>query len=191
MQNESSFPDRILFPHYLTLPGENVVGCIICRGQIFAYTFCGSVMSGKGRAYTYIYEKEKGGGQRTEMNTYDIRNKEVINIYDGRSLGFVEDVELNLEKGTIEAIIIPAELGIHGTFFRRGRIWLSAGAISSASGMMSYSWIFPESGTVSISTRQETEMSDTNEGYITVCRRRIPDAESGGSSEAGRPEKQS
>ena len=27
------------------------------------------------------------------MNTYDIRNKEVINIYDGRSLGFVEDVE--------------------------------------------------------------------------------------------------
>lgn len=50
------------------------------------------------------------------MSTYDIRNKEVINIYDGRSLGFVEDVELNLEKGTIEAIIIPGEKGFLGLF---------------------------------------------------------------------------
>lgn len=52
------------------------------------------------------------------MSTYDIRNKEVINIYDGRSLGFVEDVELNLEKGTIEAIIIPGERGFMGFFSR-------------------------------------------------------------------------
>ncbi len=52
------------------------------------------------------------------MSTYDIRNKEVINIYDGRSLGFVEDVELNLEKGTIEAIIIPGERGFMGLFSR-------------------------------------------------------------------------
>ena len=35
-----------------------------------------------------------------------------------RSLGFVEDVELNLEKGTIEAIIIPAERGFMGLFPR-------------------------------------------------------------------------
>ncbi len=66
------------------------------------------------------------------MNTYDIRNKEVINIYDGRSLGFVEDVELNLEKGTIEAIIIPAERGFMG-FSRGEKIWSSAGGISSGS----------------------------------------------------------
>ena len=73
------------------------------------------------------------------MNTYDIRNKEVINIYDGRSLGFVEDVELNLEKGTIEAIIIPAERGFMG-LFPRGEdlvIW----------------WTFPVCGTASISMR--------------------------------------
>ncbi len=50
------------------------------------------------------------------MSTYDIRNKEVINVYDGRSLGFVEDVELNLEKGTIEAIIIPGDRGFMGIF---------------------------------------------------------------------------
>ena len=51
-------------------------------------------------------------------NTYDIRSKEVINIYDGRSLGFVDDVELNLEKGTIEALIIPAERSMFGLISR-------------------------------------------------------------------------
>ena len=38
----------------------------------------------------------------------DLRQKEVINISDGRRLGFVCDVEINLEDGKIEAIIIPA-----------------------------------------------------------------------------------
>lgn len=38
----------------------------------------------------------------------DLKQKEVINISDGRRLGFVCDVEINLEDGKIEAIIIPA-----------------------------------------------------------------------------------
>lgn len=37
----------------------------------------------------------------------DFRNKEVINISDGRRLGFVCDVEVNLDDGRLEAIIIP------------------------------------------------------------------------------------
>jgi len=37
----------------------------------------------------------------------EFRQKEVINIADGRRLGFVSDVEVNLEDGRIEAIIIP------------------------------------------------------------------------------------
>ena len=61
------------------------------------------------------------------MNTYDIRNKEVINIYDGRSLGFVEDVELNLEKGTYR------QSGALWGFSRGEKIWSSAGGISSGS----------------------------------------------------------
>lgn len=60
--------------------------------------------------------------RRRFMSTYDIRNKEVINIYDGRSLGFVEDVELNLEKGTIEAIIIPGDRGFLGIFGKNNEI---------------------------------------------------------------------
>lgn len=37
----------------------------------------------------------------------DIRQKEVINITDGRRLGFVADVEINFEDGRIESIIVP------------------------------------------------------------------------------------
>lgn len=43
------------------------------------------------------------------MSTQDLRNKEVINIYDGKSLGYVYDIEINLEKGIIEGIIVPAQ----------------------------------------------------------------------------------
>ncbi|HHV29847.1 YlmC/YmxH family sporulation protein [Acetivibrio mesophilus] len=39
--------------------------------------------------------------------TSDFREKEVINIKDGRRLGFVGDVEINLQSGRIEAIVIP------------------------------------------------------------------------------------
>ena len=50
------------------------------------------------------------------MNTYDIRNKEVINIYDGRSLGFVEDVELNLLIGFRALIVFMRCVRITGKY---------------------------------------------------------------------------
>jgi YlmC/YmxH family sporulation protein len=37
----------------------------------------------------------------------DFRQKEVINISDGRRLGFVSDVEIDLETGRVEAVILP------------------------------------------------------------------------------------
>lgn len=37
----------------------------------------------------------------------DFRHKEVINIYDGKRLGFVQDVCAELETGTITSIIVP------------------------------------------------------------------------------------
>ncbi|MGI6669491.1 MAG: YlmC/YmxH family sporulation protein [Acetivibrionales bacterium] len=37
----------------------------------------------------------------------DFRQKEVINIADGKRLGFVSDVEIDLESGKIDAIILP------------------------------------------------------------------------------------
>ncbi len=48
------------------------------------------------------------------LSTEGIRNKEVINIADGRSLGYVGDIEVNLELGKIEGIVLPAEKGFFG-----------------------------------------------------------------------------
>lgn len=39
----------------------------------------------------------------------ELRQKEVINILDGARLGFVTDVEVSLEKGMIEAIVVPGK----------------------------------------------------------------------------------
>ena len=40
------------------------------------------------------------------LSTEGIKNKEVINISDGRSLGYVGDIEVNLELGKIEGIVL-------------------------------------------------------------------------------------
>jgi len=46
--------------------------------------------------------------------TAEFRQKEVININDGRRLGFVGDVEINFEEGRLEAIIIPVSGKLFG-----------------------------------------------------------------------------
>ena len=50
------------------------------------------------------------------ISTEDIRDKEVINIYDGRSMGYVDDIEINLERGTVEGIVIFGKRGLFGLF---------------------------------------------------------------------------
>ena len=48
----------------------------------------------------------------------DFRQKEVINIYDGKRLGFVYDVDIDMDTGKLNSIIIPGGakfLGIFGT----------------------------------------------------------------------------
>jgi len=37
----------------------------------------------------------------------DFRHKEVINILDGRRLGFVQDVNASLKTGIITSIVVP------------------------------------------------------------------------------------
>lgn len=53
------------------------------------------------------------------LSTDKLKNKEVINMRDGRSLGFIYDIEVNLEKGTIDGVIIPAERGLFRFFVNR------------------------------------------------------------------------
>ena len=46
----------------------------------------------------------------------DFKHKEVININDGRRLGFVQDVCADLESGTITSIIVPGSNKFMGMF---------------------------------------------------------------------------
>lgn len=43
------------------------------------------------------------------IKTSELRMKEVVNILDGRKLGFVEDVEIDLEKGRIKSLVVPGK----------------------------------------------------------------------------------
>jgi len=52
-----------------------------------------------------------------QMNrSSDFRQKEVINVSDGRRLGFVSDVEIDLEQGKVEAIVLPGVGKLLGFF---------------------------------------------------------------------------
>lgn len=49
----------------------------------------------------------------------DFKRKEVINIKDGRRLGFVQDVTADFKTGTIKEIIVPGNTKIFN-FFSNG-----------------------------------------------------------------------
>lgn len=52
------------------------------------------------------------------LNTEEIKNKEVINIHDGKSMGYVCDIEINLKEGKIEGIVLPGERPFFNIFGR-------------------------------------------------------------------------
>jgi len=54
------------------------------------------------------------------MKTSDLRQREVINIVDGKRLGFVTDLDIDLEKGIIKSIIIPGHNKIFSIFSKTG-----------------------------------------------------------------------
>ncbi len=43
----------------------------------------------------------------------DLRTREVVNVVDGRRLGLIKDIDIDLEEGRITSIILP---GVSGKF---------------------------------------------------------------------------
>lgn len=43
------------------------------------------------------------------ISSRELKSKELININNGKSLGFVSDIEINLEKARIDALIVPGQ----------------------------------------------------------------------------------
>lgn len=50
------------------------------------------------------------------MKISDFQTKDVINIVDGKKLGQVSDLELNLRQGRIESIVVPSQGKFFGFF---------------------------------------------------------------------------
>lgn len=43
------------------------------------------------------------------ISTREIKDKEVINILTGKSIGYVSDIEINLDRGRVDALVVPAQ----------------------------------------------------------------------------------
>ncbi|KNZ70456.1 YlmC/YmxH family sporulation protein [Thermincola ferriacetica] len=41
------------------------------------------------------------------MKVSDLRLREVINVYNGKKLGLIRDIEFDLDQGKIKSIILP------------------------------------------------------------------------------------
>jgi YlmC/YmxH family sporulation protein len=56
------------------------------------------------------------------IRTSDLAEKEVITLKDGRNLGPISDIELDLEQGIVEAIVVPGQGKFLGFFARENDI---------------------------------------------------------------------
>lgn len=43
------------------------------------------------------------------LKVSDLRDKEVINLYNGQRMGYISDFEVDLEKGTLTGIVLAGE----------------------------------------------------------------------------------
>lgn len=52
----------------------------------------------------------------------DLRMREIVNVVDGRRLGLIKDVDVDLEAGRVKALILPGNGRIMGLFSRNDDI---------------------------------------------------------------------
>jgi len=52
------------------------------------------------------------------VRTSDLRTREVVNVIDGKRLGTITDLEIDLSAGRVLAIVVPGEGRLFGLFGR-------------------------------------------------------------------------
>lgn len=55
----------------------------------------------------------------------ELRQKEIISLSEGKRLGFASDIEINIETGYIEAIVLPSQSRFLGFFSKENDIVIS------------------------------------------------------------------
>lgn len=56
------------------------------------------------------------------ISSRELKNKEIINMSSGKSMGFVSDIEINLDKARIDALIVPGQRSFLGMFAKNEEI---------------------------------------------------------------------
>ncbi|SET63416.1 sporulation protein, YlmC/YmxH family [Paenibacillus sp. NFR01] len=59
---------------------------------------------------------EEPVGNARKMKISDFQTKDVINIIDGKRLGQISDLELDLRRGVIDSIVVPGYTRFMGLF---------------------------------------------------------------------------
>jgi YlmC/YmxH family sporulation protein len=70
----------------------------------------------------------KGVGE--VLKTSDLKIKEVVNVLDGKRLGGITDIEIDVESGRLTAIVVPGTSKFLGLFGRSEDIVISWDKIS-------------------------------------------------------------
>ncbi|MGI5825661.1 MAG: YlmC/YmxH family sporulation protein [Bacillota bacterium] len=52
----------------------------------------------------------------------DLRNKDIVNLADGRKLGPVRDIEVDMELGRVTAIVMPGGSKFFGIFVKNEEV---------------------------------------------------------------------
>jgi YlmC/YmxH family sporulation protein len=52
------------------------------------------------------------------VKTSELRMKDVVNVQDGRRLGLIGDLELDLEQGRVKSVVVPGASKFLGLFGR-------------------------------------------------------------------------
>ena len=58
------------------------------------------------------------------MKISELQAKDVVNISDGRKLGQIQDLELDLRQGVVKALVIPEETRLFGWISSGGQEWV-------------------------------------------------------------------
>ncbi|MBE6112489.1 MAG: YlmC/YmxH family sporulation protein [Peptococcaceae bacterium] len=52
----------------------------------------------------------------------DLQERQIVNIADGKCLGNIKDIELNMREGTIQALVLPGMGGFRGFLQNQGEL---------------------------------------------------------------------
>ncbi len=67
---------------------------------------------------SYTIKEKRAIGGDSVIKTSDLKVKEVINIIDGKRLGGITDIEIDVETGKLIAIVVPGNSKFLGLFGR-------------------------------------------------------------------------